>query len=146
MASLREGGHRRGVGLGRDSDAADGGGSRPLPDRSLAGPSVLAFPLPGHPGKSDLSSFPESVYVSVHPYIPAGCRVVVAGGGGRLGRGAGTCGERRQIGGAESYVYLRPARPAINSLGLRLRKSSFPPGEIVRGICAYQRQQYGCWL
>jgi hypothetical protein len=44
--------------------------------------------------------------VSIHPYIPAGCRVVVAGGGGRLGgRGAGTCGERRQIGGAESYSF-----------------------------------------
>jgi hypothetical protein len=40
--------------------------------------------------------------VPTQPYIPAGCRVVVAGGGGRLGRGAGTCGERRQIGGAES--------------------------------------------
>ncbi len=43
-------------------------------------------------------------------------------------------------------VYLRPACPALNSLGRRLRKSSSPPGEIMRGICAYQRQQYGCWL
>ncbi len=39
-------------------------------------------------------------------------------------------------------VYLGPACPALNSLGLRLRKSSFPPGGITRGTSASQCQQY----
>ncbi len=45
----------------------------------------------------------------------------------------------------QSFVYLGPACPALNSLGLRLRKSSSPPGEIMRGTSASQCQQYcGC--
>jgi hypothetical protein len=38
------------------------------------------------------------------------------------------------------FVYLGPACPALNSLGLRLRKSSFPPMRIMRGTRASQRQ------
>jgi hypothetical protein len=37
-------------------------------------------------------------------------------------------------------VYLGPACPALNGLGLRLRKSSFPPMRIMRGNRASQRQ------